>query len=230
MVRTNEFDQPVGEPVDWSPPPRPERVVLEGRHVRLEPITVSHATGLLHVLAPHRELWTYRPDEPPADLAAAHAWVDRQRERIDQLSFAVIRRSDDRFSGMNALMRIDEINGSIEVGAVIYAPDLQRTAASTEATYLLARHAFDDLGYRRFEWKCDSLNAPSRRAAARLGFTEEGTFRNALVVKGRNRDTTWFSITDHEWPQVRARLEAWLDPANFDESGMQRDALSHGTV
>ena len=226
MVSTNEFDQPVGEPVDWSPPERPGPVVLEGRIVRLEPIAEPHAEGIVSALGPHLRSWTYRLTCHPPTRPRRHAWVAHQAARTDQLTFAVVRREDDAFVGMLALLRTDEVNGSTEVGAIIHAPEVQRTAATTEATYLVARHVFDDLGYRRLEWKCDSLNEPSRRAAVRLGFTEEGTFRQAVVYKGRNRDTTWFSITDAEWPDVRARLEAWLDPANFDDDGRQRQRLT----
>lgn len=226
MTRTDEHGQPVGDPVPgWRPRERPGAVTLAGRFVRLEPLTVGNAEAALERLAPHPALWTYLGDEPPTDLPrAARRMVDEAGRRRDAV-FAVVRCSDDAVHGTCRLMRTDQGNGVTEIGAIAYSPELQRTPATTEATYLLARHVFDDLGYRRLEWKLDSLNAPSATAARRLGFTEEGTFRNALVYKGRNRDTTWFSIIDSEWPGVRARIEAWLDPANFDEDGRQRRPL-----
>lgn len=226
----NEHDQPIGDAVEWSPRERPSPVILEGRYVRLEPLAATHAQGIVDHLAPHPQLWTYRSDEPPADVAECARRLAAGASETDHVTFAVVRLPDESVHGMTTLLRTDERHGSTEVGSIVYSPELQRTPVTTEATYLVARHVFDELGYRRLEWKCDSLNEPSRRAAARLGFTEEGTFRNAVVTKGRNRDTTWFSITDAEWPAVRARLEAWLDPANFDADGRQRTSLSDRSV
>jgi RimJ/RimL family protein N-acetyltransferase len=166
----------------------------------------------------HPEIWTYSPSGPYADRDGIATYVAGHLSATTHVPFAVV--VDGRAVGVECLMRIDEVQGVVEVGSIMLGPSLQRTTASTEAAYLLARHVFDDLGYRRYEWKCDSLNAPSRAAAARLGFTYEGRFRQALVYKGRNRDTDWFAITDAEWPAVRAGFEAWLDPANFgDEHG-----------
>lgn len=175
------------------------------------------------MLAPRPELWTYRSDDPPADPAAAVALVGRLR-RGPNVTLAVVRLSDLFFQGMLTIMRADPAHGTVEMGSIIYAPELQRTPATTEAAHVVAHHVFE-LGYRRLEWKCDSLNAASRRAARRLGFTEEGTFRNAVVYKGRSRDTTWFSIVDAEWPRIRAAHRRWLDPANFGADGGQLTPL-----
>lgn len=203
--------------------------MLEGRYVRLEPLAADHAADLFASLGgeDNADLWTYRLDLDPPDTLAetarllAHGAADR-----DHLTFAVVPRAEGVARGLTSLYRIDPANGSIEVGGIVYARSLQRTPASTEATYLLARHLFDELGYRRLEWKLDSCNEPSAAAARRLGFTYEGRHRQAVVYKGRNRDTDWFSIIDAEWPRVRKRIEAWLDPANFDEDGRQRRSLS----
>ncbi len=226
MTRTNEHGQPIGDPVpDWTPRECPRPVVLQGRFVRLEPLDQQNAQELLAGLAPHPALWTYLSDEPPTDIPAAAARMLEQGQARGEVVFAVVRRADESVHGTCRLLRTDVDNGVTEIGAIAYSPHLQRTPASTEATYLVARHVFDDLGYRRLEWKLDSLNQPSAAAARRLGFTEEGTFRNAVVYKGRNRDTLWFSIIDSEWPRIRARLEAWLAPGNFDEVGRQRTRL-----
>ncbi|HEX6151671.1 GNAT family protein [Nocardioides sp.] len=226
MTRRNEHGQPVGDPVpDWTARERPRPTTLEGRFVRLEPLDARNAEELLARLARHPALWTYLGDEPPTDVPqAAVRMAEAARER-GEVVFVVVRSSDDSVHGTCRLMRTDETNGVTEVGAIAYTPELQRTPATTEATYLLARHVFDDLGYRRLEWKLDSLNEPSAAAARRLGFTEEGTFRNALVYKGRNRDTRWFSIIDVEWPAIRHRLDAWLHPDNFGSDGRQHRSL-----
>lgn len=226
MTRTNEHGQPIGDPVPgWTPRERPGPVTLEGRFVRLEPLDEQNAQELLARLAPLPALWTYLSDDPPTDIPAAAARMLEQAQVRGEVVFAVVRRADESVQGTCRLMRTDVDNGVTEIGAIAYSPDLQRTPASTEATYLVAKHAFDGLGYRRLEWKLDSLNQPSAGAARRLGFTEEGTFRNAVVYKGRNRDTLWFSMIDSEWPRLRSRLEAWLDPSNFDELGRQRTRL-----
>jgi RimJ/RimL family protein N-acetyltransferase len=201
--------------------------VHEGRFVRLCPLTAEeHAQAVVDELGRDASLWTYQGDEPPADVAAAAWGITAMASREDTLPFAIIDRETGVFRGRLALLRIQPAIGAIEVGSIIYAPSFQRTRAATEVQYLLARHVFEDLGYRRYEWKCDSLNAPSRAAATRLGFVEEGTWRQALVVKGRNRDTTWFSIIDHEWPRVRAAMEAWLADDNVDDEGRQRRRLA----
>ncbi len=226
MTRTNEHGQPIGDPVpSWTPRERPGPVTLEGRYVRLEPLDQQKAERLLARLAAHAALWTYLNDDPPTDLPAAAARMLEQAQVRGEVVFAVVRQADDSVQGTCRLMRTDVENGVTEIGAIAYSPELQRTPASTEATYVVAKHVFDDLGYRRLEWKLDSLNQPSAAAARRLGFTEEGTFRNAVVYKGRNRDTLWFAIIESEWPRVRGRLEAWLEPSNFDDSGRQRTSL-----
>lgn len=228
MARTNEFDQPIGESVDWSPRERPAPTVLDGRYVRLEPIAATHAESLYAAVAApeHLDLWTYRPDDPPTDVAETARVIATWAGSTENVTWAIVPEEHEGAQGVVSLFAIKPEHGSVEIAAVLYGPILQRTRAATEAVRLLAAYAFEELGYRRVEWKCDSLNQPSRRAALRLGFTEEGTFRHAMVYKGRNRDTTWFSITDAEWPEVNARLDAWLDPANFDEQGQQRAALA----
>ena len=226
MTPTNDFGQPVGDPVDWRGARAPEPVVLSGETVELQPLKAGHAAGIAANLGAHPQLWTYRSDEPPADVKEAAQMLAHGASETDHLTFAVVPRTSGEVEGLSSYFRIDARQGSLEVGAVIYAPTLQRTRAATEAQYLLMRHAFDELGHRRYEWKCDSLNQPSRDAAVRLGFTEEGTFRNASVYKGRNRDTTWFSVTDAEWPAVRTALETWLADDNHDEHGQQRRSLA----
>ena len=228
MTRVNEHGQPIGEPVDWEPPPAPAPDVLEGRWMRLEPVAAHHAEGLFDALCgPDDEsLWTYRPDEPPTDVASYARFIASLASDTASRTWAIVPSVREAPRGSLSLYRIDPDNGSAEVGSIIFARDLQRTTAATEAVVRLGSYLFDELGYRRYEWKCDSLNEPSRRAAARLGFTYEGRFRNALVYKGRNRDTDWFSITDGEWQRLRPAYDAWLDPANFDDAGGQRRSLS----
>lgn len=228
MSRTNEFGQPIGDEVTWSGATPPGTAVLEGAGVRLEPLKAAHAQAIVDRLGgPERAaLWTYRPDTAPASVKEAAQQLAHGASETDHVTLAIVPLASGELEGMASYMRIDAAAGSLEVGGIIYGPSLQRTRAATEAMYLMARHAFEDLGFRRYEWKCDSLNRPSRDAAARLGFVEEGTFRQALVYKGRNRDTTWFSITDAEWPAVRAALEAWLADENFDEDGRQRRSLA----
>jgi RimJ/RimL family protein N-acetyltransferase len=225
MVRVNEYGQPVGDAVDWVGARPVSRSVLSGTEVRLEPVEELHVGGIAE-LGRHPDLWTYQSEEPPRDSESAAAVVRAMRDSPDSLAFAIVASTTGEVLGRASYLRIQPGIGSIEVGAIIHGPRLRRTRAATEAQYLLLRHAFDELGYRRYEWKCDSLNAPSRRAALRLGFTEEGTWRQALVTKGRNRDTTWFSITDGEWPAVDAAIRTWLDPANHDETGRQVRSLA----
>lgn len=226
MTRRNAFGQPIGEPVvGWVPRPLPQPVPLSGRWVRLEPLAARHAPDLLTSLAPHPELWTYRTDDPPADLAGALALIHRA-QNPPNLAYAVVPAAQDHARGILSFLRPDPVNGTIEIGAILYAPEIQRTAVTTEAAHLVARHVFEDLGYRRLEWKCDSLNEPSRGAAKRLGFMEEGTFRNAVVYNNRSRDTTWFALIDTDWPQVAEAHLRWLHPGNFASDGHQRVALS----
>ena len=228
MTRTNEHDQPIGEPVEWSGAPAPERVRLTGRYVVVEPLDPEHATDLFDSLCgpDDASLWTYRAEEPPADAAAMSAWVEEWRAGTDSLTYALVPTDTGRAAGVASFFRIDPEHGSIEVAAVLYARSLQRTRAATEAIRLLAGYVFDDLGYRRFEWKLDSYNAPSAAAARRLGFRYEGRFRHHMVYKGRNRDTDWFAMTDDDWRSLRPAYDAWLDPANFDDDGRQLTRLS----
>ncbi|RNM15740.1 N-acetyltransferase [Nocardioides pocheonensis] len=224
--RRNEFGQPIGPAVEWSPREPVSPVHLEGRWSRVEPVAAHHLDGLYDalVLRSPDSIWTYLAAGPFPDRAGLNAWLRSLHDEATWFPHAICQ-ADGRPLGIASYLRADPANGSVEVGGIAYAAALQRTTAATEAMYLMARHVFDDLGYRRYEWKCDALNEPSRRAAARLGFTYEGTFRNALVYKGRNRDTAWFSITDAEWPAIRTALEEWLDPANHDEDGGQRAPL-----
>jgi len=229
VPEVNEFGQPVGDLLvpEWSPRPRPDAVTLEGRYVVVEPLAVEHAAPLLGSLCgpEDRSLWTYRATEPPADLDEMTELVARTLAAPDLLTFVLVPRGEAP-SGLASYTRQDPATGQVEVAGVLFARSMQRTRAATESIHLLMRYAFEDLGYRRFEWKCDSLNEPSRRAAVRLGFTYEGRFRHHMVTKGRTRDTDWYSVTDAEWPAVRAAHESWLDPGNFDEDGQQRTSLS----
>jgi RimJ/RimL family protein N-acetyltransferase len=213
----------------WSGAPAPEPVVLPGRYVMLEPLDpVRHGAALQAQLHDPRDpvLWDYLPDGPFPDGGAAwEHWLATIRASPERLAFALIDVRDGVPKGLGSYLRIDPANGSIEIGNLAYGAGIQRSPATTETTYLFARHAFDDLGYRRLEWKCNARNARSMAAAQRLGFTFEGIFRQAQVVKGHNRDTAWFSILDREWPPLRAGFEAWLDPANFDQDGRQRRSL-----
>ena len=228
MTRTNEHGQPIGEPVEWSGAPAPERVRLAGRYVVVEPVRPEHAADLFDSLCgpDDASLWTYRAEEPPEDVAAMRTWVEEWSAGTDSLTYALVPTDTGRAAGVASFFRIDPEPGSIEVAAILYARSLQRTRAATEVIRLLAGYVFDDLGYRRFEWKLDCLNEASARAARRLGFTYEGRFRNAMVYKSRNRDTDWFAMTDGDWPRIRDAHERWLDPANFDAAGVQRTSLS----
>lgn len=226
----NPFGQPIGEPLPgWTARQPPPRTPIEGRYCRLEPLDAERHAAELYAAysqAPDARDWTYLSVGPFEDAARYRDFAERAAASKDPLHHTVIDLATGRAVGTLALMRIDPPAGVIEVGFVTYSPLLQRSRASTEAQYLLMRRAFDELGYRRYEWKCDSLNAPSRRAAERLGFEYEGLFRQATVYKGRSRDTAWFSILDSEWPAVKAGFEAWLAPSNFDAQGNQRQSLA----
>ena len=227
MDRTNPFGQKVGLPIEgWTTRPLPERTTIEGRYCRLEPLAAArHAEALLRAFseAPDGRDWTYLPDDPPGDAQAFRDIVAKMELSPDPLHFAIIVAGEP--VGRAALMRMDPGNGAIEIGHIAFAPKLKRTRAGTEAIVLLMRRSFE-LGYRRLEWKCDSRNEPSRSAARRYGFTFEGIFRQAVVTKGRNRDTAWFSLLDREWPAVGRRVSAWLAPENFDAEGRQKTALA----
>ncbi len=228
--RRNKYDQPIGAAVlGWSERPRPSRQVVQGRYCRLESIDVDrHAADLFaaYVDAPDDRDWTYLFAERPKSRTLFRDYLNRLGQSDDPLHYTIVDVRTSKPVGTAALMRIDPINGVIEVGAIAYSPRLKQTCAGTEAMYLLMRLVFGDLGYRRYEWKCDSLNGPSRSAALRYGFTFEGIFRNAVIYKGRNRDTAWFSIIAQEWPRIRTAFDDWLDPANFDSAGQQRRSLS----
>jgi RimJ/RimL family protein N-acetyltransferase len=213
--------------LDWSPARTPERAPLQGETVRLDPVDPArHATDLFSASGGDPRLWDYLAYGPFENQGAFTDWLKARAASNDPLFFAIVDRTSGTAQGMASLMRIKPEHGVIEIGHIWFAPVLQHTRQATEAIYLLARYAFDDLGYRRFEWKCDSLNAQSRRAAERFGFVFEGVFRQHMVVKGRNRDTAWFSITDGEWPARRAAFEAWLSPENFDPGGRQGRSLA----
>jgi RimJ/RimL family protein N-acetyltransferase len=212
----------------WHAPPAPPRVDLAGRFCRLEPLVAArHAAALYaaNALDPTGEMWAYMAYGPFPDLAAYRGWMEKQEASRDPLFSAIVELASGEPVGVASYLRIDPPNGVIEVGHLAYSPRLQRTPAATEAMYLMMRRAFD-LGYRRYEWKCNAHNARSRAAAQRLGFTFEGVFRQHMVYKGRNRDTAWYSIIDGEWPRIRAGFQRWLDPANFDASGGQRRSLA----
>ncbi len=205
---------------------RAERVVLEGRHVRIVPLDAAAHAAALYAGSKEPSLWTYLFNGPYTDEAEFRAWLEGREKSEDPLFFTIVEITGGTPAGYCSLMRMEPAHRVIEVGNILYLPGLQRTAAATEAMYLLARYVFDELGYRRYEWKCDSKNAPSRRAALRLGFTFEGIFRQHMIVKGKNRDTAWYSMLDTEWEDRKRAFEAWLDPANFDAAGRQRTALS----
>jgi RimJ/RimL family protein N-acetyltransferase len=228
--RTNSLGQPIGEPVEgWSARPRPPRTPIAGRFCRVESIDPDrHAVDLHAANLQDKEgrNWTYLAYGPFTDLAGYRKWMEASCLGEDPLFHAVVDQASGKAVGVASYLRIDPPVGVIEVGHINYAPALQRSSAATEAMYLLMRRVFDELGYRRYEWKCDALNAPSREAALRLGFRYEGIFRQATLYKGRNRDTAWYAVIDRDWPAVKAGFEAWLDPANFDAGGKRRRSLS----
>ncbi|KUF06164.1 GNAT family N-acetyltransferase [Leucobacter sp. G161] len=229
MPRMNEFGQPIGDPVARPlPAGAPERVTLRGRTCDLVPLVPSaHADGLFAAFgaAPDGRDWTYMSVGPFASASEYREWAEAATRGQDPLHFAVFDRVSGAPLGTLALLRQDPAHAVVEVGFVAFSPAMQRSVCSTEAHFLLMRYVFEELGYRRYEWKCDALNAPSQRAAERLGFVFEGTFRQATVYKGRSRDTSWFSIIDSEWPAARAEFERWLDPQNFDAEGAQLSPL-----
>jgi RimJ/RimL family protein N-acetyltransferase len=219
--------QPVGLPVDDpTPAPRPGPVTLKGRYGRLEKLTPAHTMDLWAAFAGHDEVWTYiGADGPFATAAEFVPCIERRAAADDPYAYAIIDAAD-RAVGYVTLLRIVPEMRVIEVGHVLYSPALQRTPLGTETQYLLARYVFETLGYRRYEWKCDALNAPSRRAALRYGFVYEGTFRQNMIAKGRNRDNAWFSMLDSEWPVRKRNFERWLAPENFDSEGRQKISLA----
>jgi RimJ/RimL family protein N-acetyltransferase len=229
----NHLGQPIGFSLSgWTARPRPPRTAMEGRLCRVEPIDVERHAADLHTA--NREdkegrNWTYLAYGPYERLESYSEWMRTTCLGDDPLFHAILDRKSGRAVGIASYLRIDPAPGVIEVGHINYAPPLQRTAAATEAMFLMMRRVFDELGYSRYEWKCDALNAPSRAAALRLGFHYEGIFRQATIYKSRNRDTAWYAITDRDWPALKARYEHWLDPANFDAAGRQRQSLAVGS-
>jgi RimJ/RimL family protein N-acetyltransferase len=228
---TNE-DQPVGFPVPgWTPPPRPPRAAMAGRYCRVEPLEPDrHAADLFAANAADTQgrIWTYLPYGPFETLEAYSAWMVADCLGDDPLFHAIVEATSGKALGVASYLRIAPVAGSIEVGHINYAPALQSTPAATEAMYLMMKRAFA-LGYRRYEWKCDALNAHSRAAAQRLGLSFEGVFRQATIYKGRNRDTAWYAAIDKDWPALERAFERWLNPGNFDPAGRQRVALSELT-
>ncbi|WP_081768735.1 GNAT family N-acetyltransferase [Herbaspirillum sp. RV1423] len=225
----NQFGQPVGVPLpDWTPRRLPPPTAMYGRYCGVEPITPAHADQLFDANNDDVEgrNFTYLFVDKPASLEEYREWVTKMSVSKDPMMHAIVNLDTGAAVGVASFMRIDPNFGVIEVGNINFSPRLQRTRAATEAMFLMMRRAFDELGYRRYEWKCDSLNAPSRAAAQRYGFTFEGIFRKAVVYKNRSRDTAWFSIVDSEWPQVKSAFEHWLDPENFDAQGRQRESLA----
>ena len=218
--------QPVGPEVDATPARRPEPVTLAGRYGRVERLGTQHTAALWEALKGHDQIWTYMARYGPfADLAAFSEWILSRIKLDDPYSYAIVEPSG-RAVGIATLMEIRLADRVCEVGHIVYSPALMRTPLGTEAQYLLARYAFETLGYRRYEWKCNALNAASRRAALRYGFVYEGIHRQRVIAKGRNRDDAWFSMLDSEWPARKAAFERWLAPENFDPAGKQKASLS----
>ncbi|MGH6861604.1 MAG: GNAT family N-acetyltransferase [Phyllobacterium sp.] len=213
---------------NWTTRPLPARETLEGRYVRLEPIDAArHGDGLYEAssVADAGDRFRYLFEDRPDSRAALTGWLEKAQASADPLFYAVIDKASGKVAGRQALMRIDPAFGSIEIGNIYWGPLIARRPAATEAQYLFMRHAFDDLGYRRYEWKCNNANEPSKRAAERFGFTFEGVFRQHMIQKGQNRDTAWYSVIDGEWPALKAAYDAWLSPDNFDDEGKQLQRL-----
>lgn len=225
----NELGQAIGFPVIWQAKSVPSFPVLTGQYCRLEPLNPQHAKNLYTEFTADQEnrIWTYLPYGPFTDLTNFSIWLEKNTRSKDPFFYSILN-SEGKALGMASYLRIDPSNGVIEVGHINFSPALQKTRAATEAMYLMMRYAFEDLGYRRYEWKCDTLNAPSRQAAERLGFQFEGVFRQATVYKNRNRDTAWYSILDNEWSVLKKKFEAWLEPSNFDTHGCQLNKLVAG--
>ncbi len=225
LDRQNTYGQPIGRPVEIEVPrPSPGRGIFLGQYCRLEPLTRAHAPALFEAFAEDAPGFTYLPEEPFVRQEDCAAFCETAEGREDPLLFAICD-PGGRALGHASYLRIQPASASIEVGYIHFSPAMKGSRIATEAMFLMMAHAFDDLGYRRYEWKCDALNAPSRAAAQRLGFQFEGIFRQATITKGRNRDTAWFSILDHEWPALKSEFTRWLDPGNFDANGVQRSRL-----
>lgn len=226
IYELDESGNPVGLPVVELAPAQLPGGVLEGTYCRLEPLSAQlHSVALFQAFEGHNSLWTYMPHGPFDTEDSYREWIDSRERKTDPFFYAIIDLETQQATGVASYLRIDPIARTVEVGWITYSPELQRSRIATEAMYLMMRNAFD-MGYRRYEWKCNALNETSRKAALRLGMTYEGTFRQATVVKGRNRDTAWFAILDSEWPAMRANFEAWLQESNFDHNGYQIEPLN----
>ena len=227
----------IRSPLSWKPVQPPCRAALHGRYVTLEPLEADrHTSDLWTAVRGHDEVWTWLADGPYGTQGELHRALREKENSSSAVFFAIVPNpgskaadasssTGGRAAGYASFMRIEPAHGALEVGNILLAPTLQRTTAATEAMYLMASHVFDTLGYRRYEWKCNAENAPSRRAALRLGFTFEGIFRQHMVIKDRNRDTAWFAMLDSEWPARKQAFEAWLNPANFDSGDVQKKRL-----
>jgi RimJ/RimL family protein N-acetyltransferase len=219
---------PVGDAVDATPAPMPGAVTRKGRYGTVERLDAAkHSASLWAAMGGHDHIWTYIPAATSFEQVAFRDYIKSCAQNTERIFYAITD-AGDRALGFLSLMEIRPAMRVIEVGNIVYSPALQRTLLGTEAQYLIARYAIETLGYRRYEWKCDNLNAPSKRAAERYGFTYEGTFRQHMIVKGRNRDTAWFSILDSEWPARKVAFERWLAPENFDSNGRQKTKLGAG--
>lgn len=221
-----------GDLRNWQGVRRPTRTLFEGRYARLEPLDPVHHGAALFASAQEEgaaDRFRYLFEDPPSNAYQFQAWCDAAAISADPLFFAVVDRATNRAEGRQSLMRISPSHGVIEIGHILWGPAIARTRVATEALYLFAVHVFDELGYRRFEWKCHNGNEPSKKAALRFGFTSEGVFRQHMVFKSLNRDTAWFAIIDSEWPRLKAGYEAWLAPENFDARGQQLSSLSFPT-
>lgn len=216
----------LGSPLNWTPAQHPPMVPLVGRYVRLEKLNPEmHTKSLYAAQAADDRTWLYMGNGPFADEDAFREYTERMASTSDPAAYAVMPIDGDP-AGILTYMRIEPNHGSIEIGHIWYGASIQRSPATTEVVYLTAKHAFEDLGYRRFEWKCYANNERSKRAALRLGFRHEGVFRKHMVIRDRNRDTAWFAMTIEDWPMIKAAFEAWLDPANFDAAGQQVRTLA----
>jgi len=217
---------PTPTPFVWKPVPSPGPVTLRGRTVTLEPLSAeSHAAEFWQAVRGHDELWTWLFESPCATESDLRRAIEQKQAACAAVFLAIVPAETGRAAGWASYMRMEPAHGVVEVGSILFSPSLQRTTAATEAMYLMASHAFDHLGYRRYEWKCNAQNLPSRRAAERLGFTFEGIFRQHMVIKGKSRDSAWFSMLDSEWPARKRAFEIWLEPANFDSEGRQIKSL-----
>lgn len=223
---------PIGTQTSVTPAKQPQKIVLEGQYCRLEPISQDHCADLFRASTPTdaAALFLYLPEAVPQSESEMTTWIENAIASTDPLYFAVIDKATGRCVGRQTLMRITPEHQSIEIGNIYWGPDMAGTRIATEANFLFVRYAFDELGYRRYEWKCNALNVPSRSAALRFGFQYEGHFRRAVIVRGRTRDTSWFSIINEEWPALKAAYEQWLAPENFDGQGVQKTRLSELTA